>query len=55
MRLKFLGHRGHWNLWPEAVAVAFSFVRSFGGRFVAPLVMLLPAARLLLALGVPSI
>ncbi len=56
MRLKFLGHRGHWNLWPEAVGEGFGFVGPFAGRFADPLVLLFPAFRLLLLLlGVPSI
>jgi hypothetical protein len=67
MRLKFLGQRGHWNRWPEAVGVALGFVGSFAGRLVEPLVVLVlvlvlalgmllfPADRLLLLPGVPSI
>lgn len=57
MRLKFLGQRGHWKRWPEAVEVGFGLVGgSFGGRFVEPLGLLVlllafPADRLLL--GVP--
>jgi len=58
MRLKFLGHRGHWNRWPEdedeaeAVGVAFGFVESLAGPLAEPLELLFPAPR---PLGVPSI
>ena len=56
MRLKFLGHRGHWKRWPEEevadAGVLLGFVESFAGPFLE---LLFPAARLPLPLGVPSI
>jgi hypothetical protein len=45
MRLKFFGHRGHWNLWPDVAGVPFGFAASFAGRLVDPLVLFFPVTR----------
>jgi hypothetical protein len=65
MRLKFFGHRGHWNLWPDAdadaaaaaAAAALGFAGSLAGRFVAPFVLFFFGSRAAdrLPLGVASI